>query len=69
MKQIAFDIQEMKPGCVLIQAALGCDPAMAHGFSSKDWLINMTPAMKVYTITDDQYRQLVDKVERKHHDH
>lgn len=64
--KIAFDIDKMKPACVLLQAAMGGDPEAANAFNSKHWLIAPTEGMKVYPVTDEQLRALVAKVEAKH---
>ena len=64
--KIAFDIKRMRPGCVLLAAALGADPEAAHPFNSKHWLLEPTPDMKVYNITSEQLKELVEKVEDTH---
>lgn len=63
--KIAFDLTLMRPGCVLIQAVMGCDSEMAHHFDTKDWLLAPTPNMKVYPLTKDQIPFLVKKVEQR----
>ena len=64
--KIAFDINEMKPGCVLLQATFDCDPHIAHKFKTEHWLLAPTPEMKVYELTPQQLEILVDKVEAHH---
>ena len=64
--KIAFDTEEMKPGCVLLQATMGCDSAMAHLFSTAHWLLAPTPNLKVYEVNDSQLDQLVEMVEAVH---
>lgn len=66
MPRILFDIKEMKPGCVLLQAVAGCDSAIANRFRSEHWLLAPTDDLKVYTVTDSELDQLVKKVDRKH---
>lgn len=56
--KIAFDIKEMKIGCVLLQATFGCDPKLADRFDTKHWLLAPTPDLKVYEINEDQLKQL-----------
>ncbi len=64
--KIAFDLEEMKPGCVLLQAAHGCELNMANVFDSKHWLINITPAMHVYDVNEDELVKLVFIVDKVH---
>ena len=65
LDKIAFDVELMRPGCVLIQAALGCDSAVARPFDSRDWLVHLTPGMKVYPLAPGQLEQLVQMVEER----
>ena len=64
--KIAFDIDEMKVGCVLLQATFGCPSEVASRFDTKHWLLAPTPGLKVYEINDDQLNQLITKVEARH---
>lgn len=45
---LIYDTDLRRPGCVLIQAAYGCDPqALGElGFESRDWLLVPTPGMR-----------------------
>jgi competence protein ComGC len=63
--KIAFDIKEMKVGCVLIQAAMGGldNQRMATYFPTETWALAPTPEMKVYEITEDQLKMLSKKVQ------
>lgn len=63
--KIAFDIEQMRPGCVLLQAALGCNSFLAHKFPTESWLLFPTPGLKVYEITEEQLPMLVSKVMTK----
>ena len=58
--KIVYDTKLMRPGCVLLQATHGCDPALAHRFDTKHWLLAPTENLSVYPITDVQLDQLVD---------
>jgi hypothetical protein len=49
-----YDPDLMRPGCVLIQVAAGCEPGMAHAFPSELWLDEVTPAMRRFKITDQE---------------
>ena len=62
--RIAYDTKLRRPGCVMIQAALGCEPRVAHLFPSESWLVDMTPDMRVYTVLDGQIDRLVSITER-----
>jgi len=64
--KIIFDIEQMKPACVLLQAAMGGDIAVANAFNSDHWLINPTPGMKCFAVTPEQLQILVQKVKDRH---
>jgi len=64
--KIVYDIEAMKPGCVLLQAVHNCDPDLAHHFDTKHWLLAPTDNLKVYECTDDQLKQLVAMTEERH---
>ena len=57
--RIAYDIRLMKPACPVLAAGLGGDTFDLGKFP--DWLLELTPDMKVYEVTPDQLRQLVEK--------
>lgn len=52
--KVAFDTTLMRPGCAIVQAALGCDPAIANEFDPAKWLTYPSDDMGVYEITDEQ---------------
>lgn len=60
MRLLAFDFTLGKPGCAIIQAAMGADYDHDFGvdFPSDTWLIEPTPNMGIYEVTDDQYTYL-----------
>lgn len=62
--KIAYDTKLKRPGCVLLQAALGGSP-IAHHFPTDSWLLAPTPDMKLYEITTDQLIQLIGISEKK----
>jgi hypothetical protein len=62
---IAYDAKLMRPGCVLIQAAMGGDPALTRRFDSDTWLVDMTPDMKRYRVTPAQAERLIELTARK----
>lgn len=57
--KIAYDIELMRPACVIVAASMGADSDLAHWFDTQDWLLAPTPNMKVYPVTEDQVDQLV----------
>ena len=61
--KIAFDIDVMKPGCAIIQAAMGGTEGVASAFPVESWQITPTPGMKLREITPEQLIQLVEMVE------
>lgn len=63
--KIAFDIELMRPGCALLQAAMGCGTSIAHHFPVESWVLTPTPGLKVYEITEHQLPKLVAMVEAK----
>lgn len=63
MARLCFDIVEMKPGCVLLAAAMGADTWASSKFDPKHWLVAPTDNLRVYEITDDQLAQLVERME------
>lgn len=63
MKKVAYDISLMRPACVLLATVLGGDKECANAFNSADWLVETMPGMKVYPVSDEQLRLLVDKTE------
>ena len=66
LMKIAFDVKEVKPGCALLQAALGCGTSIAHRFPPETWLLALTPALRIYEVTEAQLAKLVVLVEEKH---
>lgn len=63
---IAYDIEEMKPGCAIIQSDLGATSGIAGHFDSRHWLTAPTPGMRLYPVTPDQLAQLVEMTEKAH---
>lgn len=59
--KIAYDIKQMRPGCVLVAAGMGADIEPCHAFDVEDWLLAPTPDMKVYEIKPDELKKLVQK--------
>lgn len=56
---IAYDIERMQPGCVLVQAGLGGTvPNFSALFDSSTWLLAPTPAMRLYEVDENQLERL-----------
>lgn len=64
--KLAFDTVEMKPGRVLLQAALGGSSEAAQKFHPDTWLLAPTPNLKVYETSSDQLCHLVERVHQLH---
>lgn len=64
--KIAFDIELMRPACVLLQAAYRCDFSLADLFPTETWLLSPTKDMKIYNIELPQVNLLVEKTRRFH---
>lgn len=56
---IAYDCELYRPACPILQAALGGDVAMASRFDADYWLIEPTPGLKLYPITERQLQVLL----------
>ena len=63
--KIAYDINLMRPACVLVAAGAGGDSSLAHEFNVDDWLLSPTDDLRVYDVTDDQLKQLVQMTENR----
>lgn len=61
-RRIVFDCKLIRPGCVILQAGMGGDPALAHVFPVETWLVHPTPDMKVYELDDIQLQKLIEMV-------
>jgi len=66
MDKIAYDTVLKRPACVLLQAAMGCEPAVAHPFDSRHWLVFPTPDLKVYPLSPGLLEWLVEITEQAH---
>ena len=58
-----YDAKLKKPGCVLLAAIAGTSRAPIHLFH--EWLTAPTPDMKVYEVTEEQLKKLVEISNRK----
>lgn len=54
--RLCYDIKLKRPGCVLLAAAMGGDTALTKQFPSELWLLDLTPDLKVYEVTPEQFK-------------
>jgi hypothetical protein len=59
MPVLVYDLKLRRPGCALLQAALGGSGGIAGQFPTEHWLLAPTPDMKSYNISDEQLRQVI----------
>ena len=58
--KIVFDTKLKRPGCALLQAAMGGSvPNFNQLFPAETWLVSPTPDMHAYDVTESQLKQLV----------
>jgi len=65
--RLAFDCTTKRPGCVLLQAALGGSSEAAALFSTDLWLLAPTPEFKVYPVRDAQMLQALIQISTTAH--
>ena len=57
---IAYDVELKRPGCAIVQRALGGSISNEDLHRMDNWLTAPTPAMRLYTLTDrDQLERLI----------
>ena len=61
--KIVYDARLKRPGCVLLQAMGGNVPNFSKLFPSESWLVAPTPDMKLYDVTPEQLKRLVEIAE------
>lgn len=59
MPVLVYDMKLKRPGCALLQAALGGTGGMANQFPTEHWLLVPTPDMKTYKISDEELRDVI----------
>jgi hypothetical protein len=63
---IAYDPVRKRPGCILIQAAMGGTvPDFSQRFPTESWLLAPTKDMKLLPVTQEQLEFLVKLAQRK----
>ena len=64
--KIAYDIKLMRPGCAIVQVALGGSPEVKTEFPTDTWLEAPTKDMHLYEVNEEQLKKLVKMtMERK----
>lgn len=48
--RVAYDPETFRPGCVIIQAQMGCPSSISHAFPTGTWITHPTETLKVYPI-------------------
>lgn len=59
--RLCYDFKLLRPGCVLLAAAMGGDSNLAKRFPSEMWLLDLTPDLKVYELTEGEFEFLLKK--------
>jgi hypothetical protein len=59
MPVLVYDLKLKRPGCALLQAALGGSGGMANQFPTEHWLLAPTPDLKPYKISDEELAQVI----------
>lgn len=58
---IAFDTETRRPGCAIIQAAMGGTVPSSRFeilFPSETWILSPTPSMQLFGATEEQLQKL-----------
>lgn len=58
--KIAYDCTLKRPGCAILQAALGGDRFIASKFPTEVWLVYPTDDLKLYELDEDQLAIVVN---------
>ena len=59
MPVLVYDLKLKRPGCALLQAAMGGSPGVASSFPSEHWLISLTPDLKAYKISTEELADVI----------
>jgi hypothetical protein len=57
---LVYDIEQRRPGCVLLQATMGGSISAASRFPTESWLLAPTDGMRRVACTDDELAILTD---------
>lgn len=61
--KIAYDCELRRPGCVILQAAMGGSSEAAKMFPVESWLVAPTDGLNVYPVTRGQLKVLIEMTE------
>lgn len=67
--RIVVDVEQRRPGCVLLQAGGGCDRGralVAQHFNTETWLLSPTPNMRVVEGTEEQILAFARECNSRH---
>ena len=59
MPVLVYDITLKRPGCALLQAAMGGTPGIAGSFPSEHWLTSLTPDLKAYKLSTEELKGVI----------
>ncbi len=65
---LVYDVELRRPGCVLLQAALGgtVPPArFSELFDASNWILGPTPGLRLYRVTDAELVVVASKTEKR----
>lgn len=66
-RKLVIDVEQRRPGCVLIQAALGGDNHLVSSlFDATSWLVAPTPGMRLVSGTMEQWKAFAKEVNAAH---
>ena len=58
---LIYDLDLMRPGCVLLQVFGGCLPDFDFIFPGETWLLSPTPGMRKIMVTMEEAKKLAKK--------
>lgn len=60
MPVLVYDIVLKRPGCALLQAALGGSGGVANQFPTEHWLLAPTPDLKAYSLSNEELKGVIE---------
>lgn len=63
---IAYDITLNRPGCAIIQGAMGGSSEAAQEFPTELWILSPTPDMKVYPVVSAEFLDMLVRKSLRH---
>ena len=61
MIKMLYDVDLMRPGCVLLQAACSGDQhALTRMFPPETWLVSPTPGLMMRAATEEQWQMVAE---------